>query len=99
MRLTAGPMRENAGGIFIRNAYDVVVAFISSKVTAPTSRADILLLQEDSGFAASGLKVDSVIKLDKIATIMKKFIIGELGALNKELRAAVNEKMREVYQI
>ncbi len=81
------------------NAYDVVVAFISSKVTAPTSRADILLLQEDSGFAASGLKVDSVIKLDKIATIMKKFIIGELGALNKELRAAVNEKMREVYQI
>ncbi len=30
---------------------------------------------------------------------MKKFIIGELGALNKELRAAVNEKMREVYQI
>ena len=27
---------------------------------------------------------------------MKKFILGELGALNKELRIAVNEKMREI---
>ena len=85
--------------ILYENNYDVVVAFISSKIPVTLSPADFPLVKQHSGFAASGLKVDSVIKLDKIATVMKNFVIGELGELNSEARTAVNTKMREIYQI
>jgi mRNA interferase MazF len=74
-------------------------AFISSKIPPDLSQPDIPVLQQHRGFAESGLKVDSVIKPDKIATIMKKYGIGELGELTLELRAIVNEKMKEIYQI
>lgn len=63
------------------------------------SPADIPLVKQHSGFVASGLKVDSLIKLDKIATIMKNLVIGVLGELNSEARATVNAKMREIYQL
>ena len=63
------------------------------------SQPDIPILQQHRGFAESGLKVDSIIKLDKIATIMKKYVVGELGELTSEFRAVVNEKMKEIYQI
>jgi hypothetical protein len=65
--------------ILYENNYDVVVAFISSKIPATISLCDIPVLQQHSGFPESGLKVDSVIKPDKVATVMKKFVPGELG--------------------
>lgn len=85
--------------VLYENKYDVVVAFISSKVPADLSHPDIPVLQQHRGFAESGLKVDSIIKLDKIATIMKKYVVGELGELTSEIRAVVNEKIKEIYQI
>ena len=34
----------------------------------------------------TGLKVDSVIKLDKIATLSKSLIIGELGEIGSSIK-------------
>jgi len=50
------------------------------------SDADIILRKNHDGFEKSGLKVDRVIKLDKIATILKELIVGELGELDDKLR-------------
>ncbi|WP_338251866.1 hypothetical protein [Pyrodictium abyssi] len=44
----------------------------------------------------TGLKVDSVIKLTKIATLHKKLIAGELGEAGPMLRQEVNEKITRV---
>ena len=34
----------------------------------------------------AGLKADSVIELDKIATVLKDFIVGEIGKLDDVLK-------------
>ena len=78
---------------------DVVVAFISSKVPSALSEVDILVSKKDTGFEKSGLKVDSLIKLDKIATVLKDLIVGELGELGEEPRREVNRKLRKMLEL
>jgi mRNA interferase MazF len=43
--------------------------------------------------------VDSVIRLDKIATILRDLILGELGELDEELKREVNEKLKRIMEI
>ena len=71
---------------------DAVVAFISSKIPPKLSEVDILITKDNPGFGRAGLKADSVIKLDKIATV-------ELGELDEELRKQVNQKLRRAMEI
>lgn len=72
---------------------DVIIAFISSKMPSEHSMADVLITKNHSAFKNTGLKVDSVIKLNKIATVLKDLIVGEIGELNEELRKEVNQKL------
>jgi mRNA interferase MazF len=81
------------------NDYDVVVAFISSKIPAALTHADIPVTRGHGDFAATGLKTDSVIRLDKIATIVKTLIAGGIGELPKELRSQVTAGIAELYRI
>jgi mRNA interferase MazF len=78
---------------------DVVVAFISSRLPSSPSRGDIIIKNEHAEFSQTGLKVSSVVKLNKIATILKDMIIGELGSLGPSLRREVNKRMRELYSL
>lgn len=43
------------------------------------------------------LKVDSIIKLDKVATILKKFVIGEIGEVGKALKKEINNKLEKIF--
>ena len=54
---------------------DVVLAFISSRDNAPGLR----ITSDLDVFDQTGLKVTSVIRYDKIATLEKKLVLGELG--------------------
>ena len=45
------------------------------------------------------MKVDSVIKLDKIATVLKDLVVGELGELDEELRQEVNRGLKKIMKI
>lgn len=72
---------------------DVVVAFISSVVRDPTE-TDLLISKNHPGFETTGLKKDSVIKLDKLATISRKIVLGRLGDLSPDLLEEVNMKLR-----
>lgn len=78
---------------------DVVIVFISSKVPTRISDADVPITTNAPGFGKTGLKVDSVLKLDKIATVMKNLIVGELGELDPDLRREVNKKLGKILQI
>ena len=78
---------------------DVVVAFISSKVPPKLLETDVLIRKSDSGFKRTGLKVDSVTRLDKIATILKDLVLGELGELDEELRKEVNQKLKKMLEL
>lgn len=59
-------------------AKDVVVAFISSQQKI---KSGVLVTSDMKEFSKSGLKVDSLIRFDKLATLNKKIILGQLGIL------------------
>jgi mRNA-degrading endonuclease toxin of MazEF toxin-antitoxin module len=76
------------------NDYDVVVAFVSSKIPAAMTPADIPVTRSQPGFRQQAKKTDSVIRLDKIATIIRTSIVDRIGELPPELRSRVNEIRR-----
>ena len=75
------------------------MAFISSKIPSKLSEVDVLITKGHLNFKKTGLKVESVIKLDKVATVLKDLIVGELGELNNGLRAEINRKLKKVFVI
>ena len=78
---------------------DVVVAFISSRVPSTPSPTDVIVSREHPEFSLTGLKVSSVVKLDKIATILKDLILGELGEAGTELKKEINTKLIKLYRL
>ncbi len=77
---------------------DVVVAFISSRTHKPTP-VDIIINEKNAEFEQTGLKLTSTIKLDKVATISKDLIIGEIGEIGPKLKEEVNRKIMEIYNL
>jgi mRNA interferase MazF len=59
---------------------DVVVAFISSRIEN-LKKTDIFIDKKHPEFKRTGLKCPSIIKLDKVATISKTPILGEIGEI------------------
>ena len=58
--------------VIYESEHDIVLAFISSKVPACLSVSDVPLTKQQEGFQASGLNVDSTIRLDKITTVVRE---------------------------
>jgi mRNA interferase MazF len=92
--LTATKLRPAL--ILFEGDKDVVAAFISSKTQKPTT-TDIIIVEAHPEFKQTGLKLDSVIKLDKVATISKDLILGEIGEIGVKLKEEVNRKILKVY--
>lgn len=76
------------------NKKDVCVAFISSVVPSESENADFLLTKEDEEFALTGLKKDSVFRMNKIATVDKGIILGKLGKVSDGLQEILDEKLK-----
>ncbi|MEK7560691.1 MAG: type II toxin-antitoxin system PemK/MazF family toxin [Patescibacteria group bacterium] len=77
---------------------DVIVAFISSKSSTMRPN-DVMISTSHSAFAKTGLKTESVIKVAKIATLEKSILLGELGAIDRALQKAVEQKLKRVFGI
>jgi mRNA interferase MazF len=95
--LTAAKLRPVL--VIYEGEKDVVMAFISSKIPSELSEVDILITKDHTSFRKAGLKVDSVIKLDKIATVLKDLIVGELGEVDEKLKQEVNQKLKRIMEI
>ncbi|MDO8659611.1 MAG: type II toxin-antitoxin system PemK/MazF family toxin [Candidatus Parcubacteria bacterium] len=67
---------------------DVTVCFISSitssKLQNKVHKFDIVLSPDDKDFKKTGLKLKSVIKVTKIATLDKIVILGQIGELDSK---------------
>jgi len=59
----------------------------------------VIVTKNHPEFPLTGLKVDSVIKLDKIATLSKNLIIGEIGEAGKTIREEVNKRLCKILKI
>ncbi|MFH0850407.1 MAG: type II toxin-antitoxin system PemK/MazF family toxin [Candidatus Bathyarchaeota archaeon] len=77
---------------------DVVVAFISSK-TPGNEKTSVVVDEGYQDFNLTGLKTSSIIRLDKVATVLKSLIVGEIGETGSTLKKEVNEKLSTIYRI
>mgnify|MGYP001097662737 CR=1 FL=1 len=94
--LTAAKLRPAL--VLFEGERDVVVAFISSRVPQSPTPTSIIVKQEHPEFESTGLKGASVIRLDKVATISKDLIIGEIGEIGPKLKGEVNAKLTKAYK-
>ncbi|MBU0567987.1 type II toxin-antitoxin system PemK/MazF family toxin [bacterium] len=76
-----------------RKGDDIIVAFISSVITE-LIETDLHLRKDHPDFKQTGLKTDSIIKLDKLATISKEIVLGSLGSLPDSLILLMNQKLK-----
>ncbi|MBO3840558.1 MAG: type II toxin-antitoxin system PemK/MazF family toxin [Nitrososphaerota archaeon] len=78
---------------------DVVVAFISSRIPGELKPTDVLIEETHPEFKLTGLKTSSVIKLDKIATLLKSMVMGEIGEIGPQIKREINEKLIKTYSL
>lgn len=76
---------------------DVVLCFITAQTHERGKRGCHLIQSTHKHFKESGLKVDSLLRFDKLATLSKKLILGELGALHKELLQKAKKDFEDVF--
>jgi mRNA interferase MazF len=77
---------------------DVIVVFISSRIEKAKPE-DVLIKKENSEFRQTGLKGESLVRVDKIATLSKRLIVGELGEAGPKLKIEVNDKIQKVLKL
>lgn len=76
---------------------DVVVAFISSRIPSIMEKCIIPIQKTNKEFSETGLKLDSALYLDKIATIRKDLILGEISEIGKKLKSRINKNFKKLY--
>lgn len=77
----------------VHKGEDVIVCFISSGSKYP----GLLITKNLEVFEGSGLKVDSVVRFDKIATLDKKLVLGELGILSESFLRTHKSQFVDVF--
>lgn len=77
-----------------RPGEDVILAFVSSVKPLTLLPTDLSIDTSHPDFRASGLKVASIVKCDKLATVQRRVIFGELGALSPALLVELNTRLR-----
>jgi len=76
--------------------HDVIVAFISSRIPDRQDPWIVLIGPDDPDYLSTGLKCASSIRVDKLATIEKSLIVGEIGELSGRLRQTVNTMLLDM---
>ena len=77
----------------------IVLAFITSKVPISPSITDLVIDAQDNGFAQSGLKVSSAVRLHRLMTVSSAIIRRELGELSADHQREVEERLMELFDI
>ena len=80
--------------LHVSKGEDCIVAFISSAKGRKGS-FDIKM----KATILNGLKVDSVLKVDKLATLQRKIVLGELGTAEKHIIASADASLRKLFKL
>lgn len=74
--------------------HDVSVIFISSRLAKKKGYTDVWIKTSDPYFQQTGLKIDSLFKCNKIATLDKKIVLGEMGKLHQDYQTKVDRNLK-----
>jgi len=81
------------------DGHDTIFAFITSQIKEPISEVSLLLEVNHPDFKETGLKKESLLKLDKLVTLEKTILLGRLGRLSDDLMLKVDEKLKIVFDL
>ena len=77
----------------------MLVAFISSVIPNIIGSNIVEIKSGHPEFSQTGLKKDSVIYVDKLATLSKALILGEIGEVGKKLKKQINRALQKTIKI
>lgn len=77
------------------NGQDIIVAFISSIIPKKSSAYTIPLMPS----SMNGLKTKSHMRLDKLATLQKNIVVGELGSIDAIMGKKVDVSLRKLFSL
>ena len=80
--------------LHVSTGEDSIVAFISSS-RGRKYPFDVPI----QATSRNGLKMNSVIKVDKIATLQKKIVLGEIGIAEKPVIASVDMSLKKLFKL
>jgi len=78
---------------------DVTVCFISSIPQSKIYKFDILIDENSTDFKKTGLKLKSVVKTTKIATLDKAVILGKIGELDSKNIQKVKKILKAYFEL
>ncbi len=77
----------------------VVLAFITSRISASASATDFVIENSDADFATTGLKVSSTIRLHRLMTVTKSIVQRELGELSAAQQKEIDNRLRKLFNL
>lgn len=78
---------------------DLLLAFITSRVPGTLPASACPIEQHDREFTQTGLKVGSVIQLDKLATLHRRTVFRRLGRIGPQTEGRVAAALRFVLEL
>lgn len=72
---------------------DWLVCMVSSQLRQADQQIDEILSPSDPDFAATGLKVASVLRLSRLAVLESSLLMGSLGEINHERLYRIRQKL------
>ena len=78
---------------------DITVCFISSTVPKKIQKFDIVIDLKDKDFQKTGLKLKSIIKTTKIATLDQAVVLGKIGTLDDLNVKKVKKTLKTYFEL
>lgn len=80
--------------VLLSGDLDVVLAFITTKLFYEKESSIVVESSDETG-----LKKQSLIRLDKLVTLDNELVIGKLGKITDSKLSEVNQKMTQLYRL
>jgi mRNA interferase MazF len=77
----------------------IILAFITSRISANVLETDIVLEPTHVDFPATGLQKPSILKLNRLMTVKKTLIRRELGHLSPAFQLEIDQKLRQLFKL
>ena len=78
---------------------EVLVAYISSVIPATLLPTDVILDPVDPRYATTKLKIKSVLRLHKLATIHQTSLVRQLGNVSQSVHQEVDDRLRDLLKL
>lgn len=77
----------------------LVICFITSQIDKANELTDLPILAENPDFTTTGLKVNSALRLHRLVTIPRSFVLRELDVLPTNYHEKVKQKLIDLFEL